>query len=148
MKLKIKRVDKTLPLPEYEKGASCFDLVCRESVTIAPQEIKLVPTNVVIKLPPGYTMLLISRSSTPLKKGLMVANGVGVLDSFFSGDKDEIMIELFNFTNKDVEVVRGEHLAQGLVIKHEEVEWEEVEKMPNKGRGGYDADFNRPDKKK
>ena len=147
MKLKIKRIDKSLPLPDYEKDAACFDFVCREDVIINPSQLVLVPTNSVIKLPLGYSMLLISRSSTPIKKGLMVANGVGVLDSFFSGDKDEIMIECFNFTDKPVEVKRGERIAQGMIVKFETAEWEEVESMDDRGRGGFAKDLIRPGKR-
>jgi len=148
MKLKIKRIDKSLPLPSHDKGASCFDFVCRKSVKIKPKEIALVPTNSVIKIPEGYTLLVFSRSSTPLKKGLILANSVGVLDSFYCGDKDEIMLMFYNITKKSVIVNRGEHLAQGMVVEHEEIIWDEVEKMPEKGRGGYNSDFNRKDKKK
>lgn len=147
MKLKTKRIDKSLPLPDYEKGAACFDFLCREDVIIKPRELKLVPSNSVIQVPEGYTLLLFARSSTPMKKGLILANGVGVLDSFSSEDKDEIMIEFFNITDHEVEIKKGERLAQGMLLKHETVEWEEVDTMENTGRGGYDSDFNRPDKR-
>lgn len=148
MKLKTKRVDKNLSLPEYETGAACFDFVCREDAVIKPKEIKLVPLNSVIKLPEGYTVLIFMRSSTPLKKGVIMANSVGVLDSFYCGDSDEIITEFFNITDHDVEIKRGEILVQGMLLKHEVVDWEEVEKMEDKGRGGYVADLGREDKKK
>jgi len=78
----------------------------------------------------------------------MLANSVGILDSFFCGDKDEIMLMFVNITDKLVEINRGEHLAQGMLIKHEEVVWNEVEHMHEKGRGGYKTDLNRKNKKK
>ena len=54
MKVKIKRLDSDLPLPMYETGGSVgFDLLCRESVTIAPQTVTLIPANVIIETPPG-----------------------------------------------------------------------------------------------
>ena len=137
MEIEIKRVDKSLPLPTYERGASCFDFVCREDVQIKPNEIGLIPTNAIVKVPDNYTLLVFSRSSTPLKKGLMLANGVGVIDSFFCGDSDEIMVEFFNITNKLVKIARGEVLAQGLLVKYEQGVWKEVEKMGSLGRGGF-----------
>lgn len=147
MKLKTKRIDKTLPLPDYEKGAACFDFVCRENAKIAPREIKLIPLNSVIKVPEGYSILIYPRSSTPLKKGLILANSVGILDSFYCGDKDEILAMFLNVTDKEVEIKKGERLVQGMLIKHETAQWEEVERMEEKGRGGYSTDFNRKAKR-
>lgn len=138
MKLTIKRFDKTLPLPNYEEnGAVCFDFVVREKVEFEPNEIKLVPLNVAIKVPIGYALLVFSRSSTPLRKGLIVPHGAGIIDPFYCGDKDEIMIEFMNKTDKNVEITKGEFLAQGMLIKVEGVEWEEIETMESKGNGGY-----------
>lgn len=147
MKLITKRINKRLPLPDYEKGAACFDLVCRKNILIKPKELKLVPANIVIRIPEGYAVLIFARSSTPIKKGLILANGVGVLDPFYCGDKDEIVLEFFNFTDKEVKVKAGERLAQGMLIKHETVEWNEVERMGKRGRGGYDKDLTRASKR-
>ena len=149
MKVKIKRFDKTLPLPdaeEFEHGAShdhdkgmvaAFDFFCRETVTIPPHEINLVPVNNAIAVPRDHFLLLSARSSTSWKKGLMLANGIGVVDPFYSGDKDEIRIQLFNITDKPVTVERGEALAQGVIVKRESVEWVEVDTMGTDGHGGY-----------
>lgn len=137
MKIKTKRIDKSLPLPNYDKGAACFDFICRKTTTIKPKEIKLVPSNSVIKVPKGYSILILARSSTPLEKGLILANGVGALDSFYGGDKDEVLLEFFNITDHEVEIKRGEYLAQGMLIKYEVVEWKEVDKMNENGMGGY-----------
>lgn len=137
MEIQIKRIDKSLPLPVYEPGASCFDFLCRQNLEIKPNQIGLVPTNTIVKVPEGYSLLVFARSSTPLQKSLVLANGVGVVDSFFCGDKDEIMIEFLNIGKDTVKVTKGEVLAQGMLIKHEEVRWNEVDKMEDKGRGGF-----------
>ena len=138
MKLTIKRFDKTLPLPHYEeKGAACFDFTIRSEVTFKPMEIKLVPLNVAIKVPDGYALLVFARSSTPLRKGLIVPHGAGIVDPFYCGDNDEILIELMNKTETDVTVKRGEFLAQGMVIKVEEIDWQETETMGSVGKNGY-----------
>lgn len=151
-KIRIKRIDASLPLPEfdeadpqtqqrYEKNqVAGFDLFCRESKTIPPHEVALVGVNNVIETPPDCFLMLVARSSTPWKKGLMLANGVGIVDPFYSGDSDELKIQLLNFTDQPVEAHKGETLVQGVVVRREVVEWEEVETMGADGHGGYKTD--------
>ena len=135
--LKIKRFDKEIPLPEFKtEGAAAFDLCARVAVEIMPRSIGYVPLNVVIEVPKGYFLILVARSSTH-KKGLWMANGIGILDPDFSGDEDEPKAVYYNFTDNPVVVEKGERIAQGLVIKREDIEWQEVDKMENKTRGGF-----------
>ena len=102
MRIRIKRFDKKLPLPEYKtSGAAAFDLTARERVEIPSRKIGYVPLNVACETPEGHFLLLAARSSTH-KKGLMLANGVGVLDPDFSGDGDECVAVYFNFTDQPV----------------------------------------------
>lgn len=138
MSVKFKRIDKSLPLPEFKtKGAVGFDLVAREDTIIPPEEVKLIPLNVVIKIPDGYGLFLLPRSSTPLKKGLLIPNGVGIIDQDYCGEEDEIKLQGFNFTKTDVKVEKGERIAQALFVKIEKFEFEEVEKMDEPSRGGF-----------
>ncbi len=138
MKVKIFRVDKTLPLPIYETaGAVGFDLLARETTEIAPEEIKLIPANVIVATPPGFALLVTSRSSTPRKKGLTQPHGLGIIDQDFCGEKDELQIQVHNFSKVKVVVERGEKIAQGLFVKCERAEFEEIEKVENKTRGGF-----------
>lgn len=135
--VKVKRFDKEIPLPEYKtQGAAAFDLYARNNVEIPPKELKYVPLNVAIETPEGYFLLLVARSSTH-KKGLWMANGIGIGDSDFSGDADEYSAVYYNFTDNPVLIEKGERIAQGLIVKREAVEWEEVLVMPNKTRGGW-----------
>ena len=136
MKVRIKRIDKSLPLPEYKtKGAAAFDLASRISVTIAPKEIIRVPLNVVIEPPEGYMVMLAARSSLH-KRGLMLAHSVGIADNDYCGDGDEYIIPLYNFTNEAVTIPRGERIVQGILKKYDKADWEEVAEMGNKTRGG------------
>jgi dUTP pyrophosphatase len=137
MKLRIKRFDKTLPLPYAKPQAAGADLACREDMTIPAHTVKLVPVNIAVEVPDGYFLLLASRSSTPLKKGLMMANSIGIVDPFYNGDKDEILVQLLNFTDQPVEIKKGELLTQALLMKHESIEWEEVDTLGTDGYGGY-----------
>jgi dUTP pyrophosphatase len=137
MNIKIKRFDKELPLPKRQtEGAAAFDLPARDTITIAPHAVGYIPLNVAIETPAEHFLMVVARSSTH-KKGLMLANGIGVGDPDFSGDNDEYFAAVLNFTDAPVTVQRGDRIAQGMFIKVTHPEWEEVDEMPNKTRGGF-----------
>lgn len=136
--LNIKRIDQSLPLPSYQtKGSVGFDLYARETVKISPFKPTLIPLNTIVKIPKGYMLLLACRSSLPLKKGLMVANGVGIIDQDYCGEEDELKLQVINFTNKPVVVGKGERIAQGILVKIARPKIKEVKKMKKKSRGGF-----------
>lgn len=136
--IKIKRVDKSLPLPFFQtKGAVGFDLTARETITVKPAIPTLIPLNTIVKVPQGYMLIVASRSSLPLKKGLFLANGVGIIDQDYHGEKDEIKALVLNFTKKEVIVKKGERIAQGIFVKIEKPKFIEVEKMATQNRGGF-----------
>jgi dUTP pyrophosphatase len=140
MRLKIKRLDLTIALPAYStQGAAGFDLAAAHDITVAPRSIALVRTGLVIGVPSGYFLAIFARSSTPLKRGLLVANGVGVIDPDYCGSGDEVMIQVLNVTDRDVTVRRGERIAQGIVLPAPRVQWEEVEEIRKESRGGFGA---------
>jgi len=137
MKVNIKRFDKELPLPQYKtSGAAAFDLTAREAIEIPPKEFKYVPLNAAVETPVGYFLLLAARSSTH-KKGIWMANGLGIGDPDFSGDGDEYHAVYYNFSDKPVLIEKGERIAQGVFVPREQAEWVEVENMENKTRGGW-----------
>jgi dUTP pyrophosphatase len=137
MKIRVKRFDKGLALPEYKTaGAAGFDLAARETVTIPAHAVGYVPLNVAVETPEDHFLLIATRGSTH-KRGLMLANSVGIGDSDFRGDEDEYQAALLNFTDQPVTVERGDRIAQGIFIKFTRGEWEEVEKMESKTRGGF-----------
>lgn len=137
MRVRIRRIDKSLPLPEYKTaGAVAFDLAARISVTILPKGIVRVPLNVAVEPPPGYMVMLAARSSLH-KKGLMLAHSVGIVDNDFAGNEDEYIVPLYNFTDKEVAISRGERLVQGVFKKYDKADWDEVEDLGNKTRGGF-----------
>lgn len=138
MNVKIFRIDKDLPLPVYETdGAVGFDLLAREDTDIPAKEIALIPANVIVETPKGYALLITSRSSTPRKKGLTQPHGLGVIDQDYCGEKDEIKIQVQNFTDETVKVERGEKIAQGLFVRCEKMEFEEIDKVESQTRGGF-----------
>jgi dUTP pyrophosphatase len=140
MRLKIKRLDPTVPLPSYGTDESAgFDLAAAHDLTIPPRTIALVRTGLVIETPTGHFLAIFARSSTPLKRGLMVANGVGVIDPDYSGPTDEVMIQVLNVTDREVTVTRGDRLAQGIVLPAPRVSWNEVQEIRAATRGGFGA---------
>ena len=89
MKAKVKRFDKSLPLPGYKTSkAAAMDCQVRFDITAHPQQVTMVPLNLVIKPPTGHFVLLSARSSLH-KRGLWLANGVGIGDEDFCGNEDE-----------------------------------------------------------
>ena len=143
MRLKITRLDPTIPLPTYGTDeAAGFDLAAASDITIGPGQIALVRTGLIIEVPTGHFLAIFARSSTPLKRGLVVANGVGVIDPDYSGPNDEVMIQVLNFTKADVVVRRGDRLAQGIVLPAPRVMWNEVEEIREVTRGGFGATGN------
>lgn len=138
MKVSIQRIDSTLPLPTYQtSGSAAFDFVTRETTTIAPRAMGLVPGNVVLKVPEGYALLVLPRSSLPRKKGLICPHSFGLIDHDYHGPKDEIFVQVQNVTDLPVTVERGERIAQGLFVKIDRAEWQEVALHSAKTRGGF-----------
>jgi dUTP pyrophosphatase len=138
MKLSVTRLDATLPLPAYQTaGSVAFDLYSRIDLTVQPKTVVLVPTNLIVGIPEGYGLFVVSRSSTPVKKGLLMPNGIGVVDQDYCGPKDELLSEFYNFTDAPVEIKRGERVAQALVMPIERCELVEVQiKEDGSSRGG------------
>lgn len=133
----IKRFDADLPLPEYKTpGAAGFDLASRATVTIAPGTVSLVPLNVAIKPPLGYFVLLAARSSLH-KRGLMPANGVGIIDADYCGNEDEYKAALFNFSDHEAVIERGERIAQGVFVPLAQHSFTEVDDLGAQSRGGF-----------
>ena len=137
MRVRITRLDPTLPLPTYgTPGAAGFDLAAAYEIEVPPRAIRLIGTGLVMKVPDGHFLAIFARSSTPLKRGLIVSNGVGVVDSDYCGAADEIKIQVLNITDAPVVVRRGDRLAQGVVLPAPRVEFEEAATAAE-SRGGF-----------
>jgi len=138
MLLRIKRLDPTVDLPApASRGAAGFDLAAATDVEIPPRQIRLVGTGLVIAVPSGHFLGIFARSSTPLKRGLMVANGVGVVDADYCGPEDEVKVQVLNVTDTAVVLKRGDRIAQGIVLPAPRVAWQEVAAMETPSRGGF-----------
>jgi dUTP pyrophosphatase len=137
MRVKIKKINPSVELPKYQTSESAgFDIASSADITVPAGEVVKIPTGLVIAAPKGHFLLISARSSLPLKKGLTMANGIGVVDPDYAGPSDEIHIIAHNFTKQDVEIKKGERLAQGIFLPVEQAEWEEVEQLREVDRGG------------
>ena len=140
LNVRIRRLRPDIPLPRYESDrAAAFDFSAADGVTIEPGGVALVPTGLVIEVPDGMFLGIFARSSTPLKRGLMVANGVGVVDPDYCGPADEVKIAVVNFTDAAVTVQRGDRIAQGIFLPAPRVTWDEADRLRDDSRGGFGA---------
>jgi len=138
--MKIRIVNKSQhPLPEYTTIASAgLDLRANvsESVMLEPGEWKLIPTGLHIELPMGYEAQVRPRSGLAYKHGITVLNSPGTIDADYRGDVGVILI---NHSKSDFEIKSGERVAQLVIAKHEQAEWQLVEELGNtdRGAGGF-----------
>ena len=136
MIVKIKRIDKSLPLPKYETpGAVGFDFIVRQNTEIPARSYGRALSNIVVQVPAGYMLWVTDRSSTLAKKGLLITEGV--IDRDYCGDNDEILLQFYNPTDTPVTIARGERVAQGVFLATLTPQWEEVEEMGGEDRGGF-----------
>ncbi|GHW02282.1 deoxyuridine 5'-triphosphate nucleotidohydrolase [candidate division SR1 bacterium] len=90
-------------------GAVCWDLCCSEDFSVNAGQITMVGSGVKTYLPEGRGARIYARSSLPTKMGLMLANGVAVIDSDYRG---EYRLQFYNRTNEIVQIKKGTRLAQ------------------------------------
>lgn len=137
MKIQIKLFDTSLPVPEYKTSqAAAFDLYARLETELPAGQVTLVPLNVALKLPSDHWALMSARSSLH-KKGLMMANGIGVGDADFSGNDDEYRAALYNYSDQPVTIEKGERIVQMIILPRQQVELVPVEKLDEVSRGGF-----------
>lgn len=137
MKVRIKRIDKSLPLPKYQTGgAVAFDLYARQDCLIAAKQVYRIPTNIIIEIPKGYMLYVQDRSSLAVKKGLMSISGI--IDQDYFGPEDEILFQVYNFSDKGVSVGKGERVGQAVFVRIDKADWDEAENdLKDSIRGGF-----------
>ncbi len=137
MEVAIKLFDQSLPLPEYKStGAAALDLYSRLDMTIAPASVGYVPLNVALQVPDDHFVVLSARSSLH-KKGLLMANGIGIGDYDYRGDQDEYVAALYNFSKESVHIEKGERLVQMIVLRREPVILQVKQQFTDTNRGGF-----------
>lgn len=138
--MKIKIINKSKhPLPQYATPLSAgLDLRANldTPITLQPLQRCLVPTGLFMALPAGYEAQVRPRSGLAIKKGITVLNSPGTIDADYRG---EICIILVNLSAEPFIIEDGERIAQMVIARHEQAEWEETDTLDDteRGAGGF-----------
>lgn len=138
--IKIKVVNKgRQQLPAYATSQSAgMDLRANIDIpiTLRPMERRIIPTGLYIALPPGFEAQVRPRSGLALKHGITVLNSPGTIDADYRG---EIGVLLVNLSTDDFIITEGERIAQMVIARHEQGEFELTDELDDteRGAGGY-----------
>ena len=109
-------------LPKRQtKNSAGYDFYVASDTIIKAHSIALIPTGIKAYMESDEVLNIYVRSSMPMKKGLTLANNVGVIDSDYYENPDNdghIMIQVMNFTDNDILVKKDERIAQGIFMKY------------------------------
>ena len=138
--MKVKIVNKSKhPLPYYATNQSAgMDLRANlnESILLKPLQRTLVKTGLFMELPIGYEAQVRPRSGLAYKKGISILNSPGTIDADYRG---EIGVILINLSENDFVIEDGERVAQMVIAKHNQADWDEVIELTetDRGAGGF-----------
>lgn len=121
------------------EGSAGYDLSSLEDVVIEPKQIKLIPTGIKVSMPKDEALFVFPRSSLAIKRGLMMSNSVGVIDSDYYGNPDNeghIMVPLMNTREESVTIKKGERIAQGIFMPYLKTSDDEAKASNRKGGFG------------
>jgi len=137
VKIRIRRLPhgEGLPLPAYATaGAAGMDLLAavREAVTVPPGGRALIPTGLMLALPPGHELQIRPRSGLALRHGIVLPNSPGTIDEDYRG---ELQVIVLNAGDTPFIVERGMRIAQAVLAPVLRAEWEEVADLDGTARG-------------
>ena len=138
--MKVQVINKSKhPLPQYATEQSAgMDLRANldEPIVLKPLQRCLVPTGLYMALPEGFEAQVRPRSGLAIKKGIGVLNSPGTIDADYRG---EVCVILVNLSSEEFVVEDGERIAQMVIARHEQAEWQEVEVLDEteRGAGGF-----------
>lgn len=134
--IKIKYVKDDMEKIEQIDNGDWIDLRIAEDVHLEPNEFKLIPLGVAMALPPNHEALVIPRSSTFKKYGIMQANSIGLIDETYCGDNDEWQFPAY--ATRAVDIPKNTRICQFRILKHQPtVALVEAEHLSRTDRGGF-----------
>ena len=140
-RLKVKIINKSHhQLPEYgtfeAAGMDVRAYLPEGPVTLRPLQRALIPTGLHIQLPSGYECQIRPRSGLALNYGISIVNTPGTVDADYRG---EIKIILVNLSDEPFTIEAGERIAQMIVARYEQIEWQPAEELgaTERGAGGF-----------
>lgn len=138
---KVNRITEDIKLPERSTLDSAgYDFFAIEDVILPAKKLTRVMTGVKCELMPNQVLILANRSSNPSKKGLVLINGIGVIDADYYGNPDndgEMGFEFYNIFDEDVVIKKGERLGQGIIMKFDKTEDDYVSNPYKTRVGGF-----------
>jgi len=141
MNIRVKRLHPDASLPELATaGAAGFDLcaIVEQSRRVNSGVPQIIRTGLAFEIPPGYAMMILSRSGHGFKNDTRLANCVGLIDSDYRG---EVQVKLTRDPSvaDPVIVKTGDRIAQAVIVPVPAVEFEEVESLTStmRGAGGF-----------
>ena len=137
MQIKIKYFSKDIEKLRYiENKSDWIDLRAAKDVELKAGECALIPLGVAMQLPKGYEAHVLPRSSTFKNFGIIQTNSMGVIDESYCGDEDQWYFPAYAL--RDTKIKTNERICQFRIMKHQEsIDFEEVEFLENKNRGGF-----------
>ena len=135
MKIKIKKINPDGKVPTRAKSSDAgYDLYSTVDMPITPTARQLVPTGIAIEIPEGYYGRIAPRRGRAVRAGIAIL--AGVVDS---GYRNEIKVVMINLGEGLVSVNKGDRIAQLIIEKCYDVEWEEVNELSDsdRGEGGF-----------
>ena len=129
MEIRVQRLDPELPLPRQQHTDDAgYDLHARERVDLAPAGGRaLVPTGLAVAIPSGYAGFVLPRSGVALKHGITCLNTPGLIDPLYRGELKVLLVN--TDPSRAYTVERGDRIAQLVIQRVEQVEWQEVEQL-------------------
>lgn len=136
MIVKFKKLSPFAKVPTYGTDyAACFDLYSIEDQMVMPNGRKLIKTGLSVEVPQGHALMVYPRSGLALRYGITLGNSVGIIDADYRG---EVMVLLNNLGMLGFEVMRGDRIAQGMVMPVAGVSFVEDElSETERGMGGF-----------
>ena len=135
MEIQIKRMRSSAILSKYQTALAAgfdFHAAIDSPKILHPHERYAFPTGLAMAIPAGYALSIYSRSGLGLKYGVVMANGVGLIDADYRG---EISVLLTNNGGEDFVIEPGMRIAQGVIFRHETAEWSLTDKLDETERG-------------
>ena len=135
IKVLIQKLCEDAIIPKYaHEGDAGVDLYSRIDHEIKPGERFLIPTGLKMAIPHGFEGQVRPKSGLALKSGITVLNTPGTVDAPYRGEVGVIVI---NHHNEPYNIKKGEKIAQGVFVKVNQFDFEEVEHIKEESRGGF-----------
>lgn len=135
MKINVTKLRDDAILPEYQTGGAaaadvhaCMD----EQIVLQPMERRMIPTGLAMSIPVGHEVQIRARSGLSIKHGIALVNGVGTIDSDYRG---EVGVLVVNLGQDAFTVEPGMRVAQMVLNKYEQIQWQSVDVLDETARG-------------